>query len=943
MVTQSEAILEKNLIGQLALGGYEKVTIRNEDELKANLKIQLERHNETTLTDLEFREILNHLSKGSIFEKAKTLRDQYVIKREGQPDKYISFLDSVDWCQNLFQVTNQVTIEGRYKNRYDVTILINGLPLCQIELKRRGIELKEAFNQIQRYQKHSFGYGSQLFQYVQLFVISNGVNTKYYANNKKKDFIFTSFWADEENKKITNLDEFTEVFLEKCHLSKMICRYIVLAEATKSLMVLRPYQYHATEKIIRRVESSDKNGYIWHTTGSGKTLTSFKTSQLLRSNPKIDKVVFVVDRNDLDYQTRKEFDSFSKGCVDSSEKTSTAKIVDNLIDPENKLVVTTIQKLNNAISKNQYKEKMKPLIESKIVFIFDECHRSQFGETHKKICDYFKNNQMIGFTGTPIFADNSVKNQLGKRTTKDLFDECLHNYVITDAITDENVLKFSIEYIGRYKKKESATNLDIDVQAIDTKEALEADDRLHKITDFIISQHDAKTKNKKFTAMMCVSSVDMLIKYYEIFKGKKEKGEHDLKIATIFSYGANEEDKGATGEEKLDGNDDTEDYSPHSREKLEEFVADYNKMFGEAQSIKDTQGFYKYYHDISKKVKEKKIDILLVVNMFLTGFDSKTLNTLYVDKNLKFHGLIQAFSRTNRIFKLKTHGNIICFRNLKENTDGAIALFSNKQPKETILVESYEEYLKKFQEALLKLKKITPSVDSVNDLEDEDKILEFVRSFRELLRLKNAMEGFSDFDFSDFGISEQELADYTSKYFDIKDSITIKATEPDKVSILNDIDFELELLHKDEVNVSYILKLLANLGYGDEGEKKKKRQQISNIINNTPELRSKRELIEKFIDENLLKINKIDDVQDEFENFMDKEKAKEYKKICEEESLNPEKLKAVIETYIYDQRKPLNDDIAGVLTFTPKLLERAKIVPRILEKIVSFVEKFYGE
>lgn len=665
MSKQSEAILEENLVKQLIGLEYEKVSIKDDTALEANLKTQLEKHNDFTMSESEFKRVLNHLNKGSVFEKAKILRDKFVLPLDDGTTKYIEFLDSEHWCQNLFQVSHQITVDGVYKNRYDVTLLINGLPLVQIELKRRGLEIKEAFNQINRYQRHSYASNNALFNYVQIFVISNGVNTKYYSNNRKQSFKQTFFWADENNKNITNLEEFTDVFLERCHLSKMICKYIVMAEVHKILMILRPYQFHATEAIIKRIENSSKNGYIWHTTGSGKTLTSFKTSQILMKLPHVHKVVFVVDRKDLDYQTTKEFNSFSDGSVDGTDNTQA--LVKQFSD-DTKLIVTTIQKLNTAISKKQYLEKMQKLQDKHIVFIFDECHRSQFGETHLAITKFFHKNQMIGFTGTPIFEENAVGNKLGKRTTRELFDDCLHKYVITDAINDDNVLKFSVEYVGRYKEKEgSNTNIDIDVEEIDTKELLESPERLEKITDYIIANHPRKTHNKEFTAMMCVSSVEMLTRYYELFKSKK----HNLKIATIFSYSANEDDKDANGMYELDeadgANVDETHINQHSRDKLESYIIDYNAMFGTKFSTRDSQSFYNYYNDISKKVKSREIDILLVVNMFLTGFDSPTLNTLYVDKNLKYHGLVQAFSRTNRILnEKKSQGNILCFRNLKK-------------------------------------------------------------------------------------------------------------------------------------------------------------------------------------------------------------------------------------------------------------------------------------
>lgn len=938
MSTQSEAILEENLLKQLVSLGYEKVLIRDEAELLENLKKQLERHNKTTLDDVEFSRILNHLNKGNVFEKAKILRDKFALNREDGTTKYIEFIDSEHWCQNLFQVTHQVTIEGSYKNRYDVTILINGIPLVQVELKRRGLELKEAFNQINRYQRHSYGANSALFHYVQIFVISNGVNTKYYANNRHQSFKQTFFWADKENKNITNLNEYTDVFLEPCHISKMVCKYIVLAEVTKSLMILRPYQYHATEAIIERVVNTNKNGYIWHTTGSGKTLTSFKTAQILMKLPNVHKVVFVVDRKDLDYQTTKEFNSFSAGSVDGTD--STNALVKQFND-DTKLIVTTIQKLNTAINKQRYLSAMENLRDKHIIFIFDECHRSQFGETHHSITKFFANHQMIGFTGTPIFADNATGNKFGKRTTKELFDEPLHKYVITDAIGDDNVLKFSVEYVGRYKEKSgSHNNLDIEVEDIDTKELLESPERLEKITDYIIDNHSRKTHSKEFTAMMCVGSVDILTRYYDLFKSKQ----HGLKIATIFSYSTNENDKDANGFETIDESDgahvDEEHINKHSRDKLEEYIGHYNTMFGTNFTTKDTQSYYNYYNDISKRVKLKEIDILLVVNMFLTGFDSKTLNTLYVDKNLKYHSLIQAFSRTNRILnEQKSQGNIVCFRNLKKATDEAIALFSNKNAKDIILMKSYEEYVEKFVEALKNLKSIVPDVDSVNGLIDEESKLAFVKAFRELMRVKNILGSFADFSFNDLGIESQEFEDYKSKYLDIHDGIK---QVKEKVSILEDVDFELELIHKDEINVTYILKLLAQFKDSSEQEQQTQRQNIVNIINGNASLRSKRELIERFIDEHLMSLEDVDAVDDMFEKFWDEEKIKAFDELCEEENLNKEEVKKVVDTYLYDERIPLTDDIANTLNVKLKLLERKKVVPRVLDKIMTFVDRFYN-
>lgn len=951
MSKQSEAVLEDNLVKQLSSQGYEKVVIKDEASLLSNLKSQLEKHNKTTLSSDEFERILNHLNKGNVFEKAKLLRDKYALILDNGDTKYIEFLDSEHWCQNLFQVTQQVTIEGKYKNRYDVTILINGLPLVQIELKRRGLELKEAFNQINRYQRHSYGFNSALFNYVQLFVISNGVNTKYYANNRKQSFKQTFYWADKNNKNITNLEEFTSIFLERCHVSKMICKYIVLAEVPKILMVLRPYQYYAVEAIVDRIKNTQKNGYIWHTTGSGKTLTSFKASQILVKLPEVDKVVFVVDRKDLDFQTSKEFNSFSDGSVDGTDNT---KVLVNQFLGKHKdkkgvlkdsnLIITTIQKLNTAISKAHYLKEMEVLRDKNIVFIFDECHRSQFGETHKNITGFFEKAQLIGFTGTPIFPENAVGNKYGKRTTAELFTEMLHKYVITDAISDDNVLKFSVEYIGRYKEKEgSATEVDIEVENIDVKELLESEERVDKIVDYILANHDRKTHSKEFTAMMCVSSVDVLHKYYEAFKSK----EHKLKVATIFSYSANEDDKDANGVYELDEADgahiDESHINKHSREKLDEYIEDYNSMFNTKFTTKDSQSFYNYYNDISKKVKQKEIDILLVVNMFLTGFDSPRLNTLYVDKNLKYHGLIQAYSRTNRILnEQKSQGNIVCFRNLKKNTDDAIALFSNKEAKDIILMKPYEYYVQKFNEAFQQLVNIAPSVSSVDSIIDEEEQLEFIKAFRELMRLKNILDGFSDFKWSDLSMSEQMFEDYKSKYLDLYDKIKANKTGQgsEKVSILDDVDFELELIHKDEINVAYILKLLAKYANSTAEQKEKQRANIINIINSNPKLRSKKELIEKFIDTTLDSIN-IEEIEEEFDNFMEEEKTKVFEVMVKEENLHKEAFKSVVDTYIYDGKKPEPDVVINTLVEKPKALGRKKAITNIIDKVTSFVGMFY--
>lgn len=925
---------------QLQAMKYERVVIRGEVELLANLKAQLEKHNRLAFTEKEFSRILNHLNKGGVYDRAHLLRDKMHLVRDDGSPAYIEFMNTREWCQNQFQVTNQVSMEGSYKNRYDVTILVNGLPLVQIELKRRGLELKEAFNQTMRYQRHSYDSSYGLFQYIQLFVISNGVNTKYYGNNRKQSFKFTSFWTDKENNKITDLSEFAEAFLDRCHVAKMIAKYIVLKE-DKNLVVLRPYQYYAVEAIVEQVKNSKNNGYVWHTTGSGKTLTSFKASQILTDLPDIYKVVFVVDRNDLDTQTIREFNQFKKDSVDTTDNTH--KLIKQFADPDNKLIVTTIQKLNNAISSQRHLLKMDALKDLKIVFIFDECHRSQFGDTHKRITEYFGNHQMFGFTGTPIFADNASGNALGKRTTEDLFGKRLHEYVITDAIADENVLKFSVEYVGRYKYKDSVNEVDIEVESIDTKQLMESEQRLEKIVDYITAIHEYKTHALEFNAIFAISNVDTLTKYYDLFRRKASAGEHNLKVGAIFTFAANEDDKDANG--LLDSDNDFQlslgTLNSHSRDKLDSYIADYNEMFGTAFSTKEANGFYNYYRDIAARVRNRELDILLVVNMFLTGFDSPSLNTLYVDKNLRYHGLLQAYSRTNRILnETKSQGNIIVFRNLKSATDDALRLFADKNANEKIFIEPYEDYLQKFNEAVDKLQQLTPTPGDVDVLFGEDQELEFVRAFREIIRLKNVLVSFADFKFADTSMQEQTFEDFKSKYLDIYDKVRSE-TQSEKASILEDVDFELELIRRDEVNVTYIVSLLTRLvDTKDEKQRKHLVNGIMNTLSTDTTLRSKRELIEKFINQNIPTIENPEAVESEFDDFWKAEEAKAFEKLCKEEGVDTSRLKELINDYLFSGRKPRREDLAGTLLTKPKLLERDSMIKRIGTKLSDFIETF---
>ena len=902
---ESEAILENKLIKKLSENGYERIKIRNEDDLIANFKIQLEKLNKCKLTDEEFNKILLFLDQGSIFDKAKKLRDHFFIDRKDNPI-YIKFLNHNDWCKNIFQVSNQITMEGKHKNRYDVTLLINGLPLVQIELKRRGMPLKEAFDQITRYKLHSY---KGLFNYIQIFVVSNGINTKYFANGLKKDlqFEFTFFWKDVKNNNIRSLDDFADTFLEKCNLAKMISKYIVLNESSKKLMVLRAYQKYAVEAVIHQALEIKQNGYVWHTTGSGKTITSYKVSQLLAENESIYKVIFVVDRRDLDLQTNKEFNSFCDGCVNTTKHTGI--LIKNLTtEGKGKLITTTIQKLSKAVKTSGDKAKLQAIKDKNIILIFDECHRSQFGEMHQSITDFFTNALSFGFTGTPIFAANSD----GTRTTKDIFGKKLHEYVIKDAIADNNVLGFSIDYFGGAKLKVIP---DKEVKKIDTKEFLESDKRLNQIVDYIIESYDRKTRNREFNAMFTVSRGGVIHKYYDLFKKKN----HDLKIATIFTFKANE--------------DLSE--SEHSQDLLDKYMQDYNKMF---ETNFTSDDFKQYHADVSKRMKNREIDLLLVVDMFLTGFDSQLLNTLYVDKNLQYHGLLQAFSRTNRIInKRKSQGNIVCFTNLKENVDKAIALFSDPDAIEDIIMPPYETFVKWFNEDLKRLFKLVKTAADALNLQSEKDKENFVLIFRDLIRNKNKLDIFTEFDWKDVNIEEQEFNDFRSAYLDIYDEF--KKEKEDGESVLDDIDFELELLRTDKINVDYILNLLADLDKNSASYKHDKGRIIS-IMKEHENLRSKIDLIEKFINERLGNIDtKVTTVSEEFDDFMKYERKQAMCEIVDDEHLDEEKARKIFETFEFSGK--LDDDLIKE-SFIDKLKfkERKNKVNTIKFKITQLFEKF---
>ena len=828
----------------------------------------------------------------------------------------MEFINTAQWCKNIFQVTSQITNRsGRYVNRYDITILINGLPLVQIELKRRGMEIKEAFNQVVRYKKDSLHTG--LFNYIQLFIISNGVTTKYFANNRYMSSKQIFFWTNRKNKRFAKLDEFMEQFLEPYHIAKMITRYIVLHHSDRILMVLRPYQFYAVESIVKRVEGTTNNGYIWHTTGSGKTLTSFKTSQLLTEIDGVDKILFVVDRKDLDYQTTREFNHFSPGAVEGTENTES--LVKQL-GSNNKLVITTIQKLTNAVKKDRHNSVMERIRDKRMIFIYDECHRSQFGDMHKLITGYFTNHQSFGFTGTPIMAENANKG----KTTKDLFGNCLHQYVIKDAIDDDNVLGFSVEYYTTYK---GLANIEDDqVEAINRQEVLEHPDRIDNIAGHILKNHNKKTFNREFTAILTVASIPVLIKYYELLRSKT----HNLTIATIFSFGVNE--------------DPSEERDESSRDKLEEFMKDYNTAYGTNYTTRSSAGswsnrrtndFNAYYIDVAKEVKDRKIDILIVVNMFLTGFDSPWLNTLYIDKNLKYHSLIQAFSRTNRLKnEKKKYGNIVCYRNLKTEVNKAILLYSNKDALDTVIMEPYKSYLEKFNKLLVSFHKKYPNPGVIDELSGEKEKKDFIELFRNILRLKAILATFPQFTFNDTIMEEQRFEDFTSKYRDLYNDVKYKI-EPEKVSILDDIDFEIELLHRSDINVDYIVSLLKELNKEDAGFIKAK-EFILVTISNSISLKSKKKLIEDFIDKVL---DPYGDVEGDFENYMIKEKKKELNVFAGQESLDLKKLEHLLDEYEFTGR--LDEGILeSSFIESLGLLQRRIKKESVIKKLVDFIGKY---
>lgn len=919
MTYQSEHELEMQLIKQLEAQGYTKISICDEYALKANFRKMLFEHNKEKLnnmpfTDKEFNRILIHLEGKSIYNSSKLFRDKFVLEREDGTEVYLEFFNSKNWTKNKFQVTNQVTMINKYTNRYDVTILINGLPLVQVELKRRGLDLKEAFNQIERYRRHSY---KGLYRYIQCFVITNGVDTKYFSNSDKPlNFNFTFFWSDEKNNRISNLRKFTESFFERHMLNNIIGKYMVISDADKNLMVMRPYQVYAVEALTKRALETNNNGYIWHTTGSGKTLTSFKASQLLSNEEKIKKVFFLIDRKDLDSQTVEEFNKFEADCVDTTDNVGT--LIKQVEDINSRLIVTTIQKLARLLKSEKYAHRMDKYREEKVIFIIDECHRSQFGEMHTAINKHFVNAQYFGFTGTPRLVEN--RSQDG-RTTADLFDTCLHHYLIKDAINDNNVLGFSVEYIKTFDG-DFDENDETKVSAIDKEEVFHAEDRIVMISQHIIDNHNAKTANKKFTSLFTVDSIPLLIKYYDTFK----KLDHDLKIAAVFTFQDNED---------LSGKDE------HSRESLERMIDDYNKMFPSKDNAKfSTETFQAYFKDLSRKIKNAEVDIVLVVNMFLTGFDSKSLNTLYVDRNLNYHGLVQAFSRINRILDdTKPYGNIVCYRNLKKNTDEAICLFSQTENTDVVLMESYDHYLNLFKDRLEELYKVAPTIDYVDGIQSEEEKKSFILAFRELSKQLIKLKTFTDFEFDEkaIGISHQEYEDYKSKYFRIYDEL--KKTAGEKESILLNIDFAIELMSVDKINVDYIMNLIRDIDFTNEEKRKADIEKIKRLLDSADNenLRLKSDLIRAFLDEVVPKANKDSSMDNLFNEFVEEKRVEEITKFSEEVEVEREKVKDYITEYEYSgtiDSAEIKDVIKG------GLLKKKKLSEKIKHFIMDHVSKF---
>ena len=1006
---QSEADLEKEFIRLLCELGYERLTIHKEADLIANLRTQLEKLNDYRFTDGEWKrfwdEVLANTNSG-ILEKTRLIQEDYVqvLRRDNGESKNIQLIDKKCIHNNNLQVINQYAIsteEGAaHDNRYDVTVLVNGLPLIHIELKRRGVPIREAFNQIDRYQRDSFWASSGLYEFVQIFVISNGTNTKYYSNttrfNHIKDakaqkakksktsnsFEFTSFWADANNRIIPDLVDFTKTFFCKHTILNILTRYCVFT-AENMLLVMRPYQIVATERILNSIEIANNykkygtvagGGYIWHTTGSGKTLTSFKTAQLATKLDYIDKVLFVVDRKDLDYQTMKEYDRFEKGAANSN--TSTAVLKRQLEDDNAKIIITTIQKLATFIKKNAGHS----VFDKRVVIIFDECHRSQFGDMHQAITKYFKKYNLFGFTGTPIFAVNAgVSKNPTLRTTEQAFGDQLHAYTIVDAINDKNVLPFRVDYI---KTMDAEPDIDDkEVWDINREKAFLAPERIRLVTDYILTHFDQKTyrgdktytysvlqniaevasagskqqieeiKQKQrvsgFNSIFAVSSVDAAKLYYAEFQRQMaENPQKRLKVAVIYSYGANEEETDGILDEE--NPEDTSALDQSSRDFLDAAIRDYNGMFHTNYST-DGDKFQNYYKDVSLRMKNKELDLLIVVNMFLTGFDATTLNTLWVDKNLKMHGLIQAYSRTNRILNsIKVFGNIVCFRNLQKRTDDAISLFGDKEAGGIVLMRGYKDYYFGYEDADGKhhpgyqdmIEELTTKFPLTEErITGEQRQKEFIVLFGAILRMRNLLTSFDEFAGSEI-LSERDFQDYLGRYQDLRDEWKNRKPGGEKEDITDDIVFEIELIKQIEINIDYILMLVQKY-HDSHCDDKEILITIQKAVDASPELRSKKALIETFI----AGINDVSDVMLEWRTFVAEEKERQLVTIIQEENLKDEETRRFMDSAFRDGSvKTTGTDIDKLMPPISRFSggNRAEKKQTIIEKLKGFFDRFFG-
>ena len=967
---QSEAQLEDAFIKQLCAQGYEYLVVDSEEDLIANLRKQLELLNKVTFSDKEWERLFKGWiasDNEGIVEKTRRIQQDHVypLRRDDGTVKNIQLLDKRNVYNNRLQVMNQYTQTGNHENRYDVTILVNGLPLVHVELKRRGIAIEEAFNQIERYQRDSFWSGSGLFEYVQLFVISNGTHTKYYSNttrfsaieeakgSKRKgkktsnSFKFTSWWAAADNVPIYDLVPFTATFFAKHALLNILTKYCVF-DVDEHLLVMRPYQIVATERILNRILVSENNkkmlgtlkagGYIWHTTGSGKTLTSFKTAQLASAMDGVDKVMFVVDRKDLDYQTMKEYDRFEKGAVDGSE--STAVLTRQLSDPNCRILVTTIQKLSNFIKKNKKHE----VYDRHCAIIFDECHRSQFGDMHKDITKHFKNYHLFGFTGTPIFAENARSGgnpQL--RTTEQAFGDKLHTYTIVDAIRDENVLPFRIDYIKTIKERDEYP--DEKVYDIYRQGAYQAAERVDLIVNYILDHYAQKTKRDRnyllkdqrvmgFNSIFATASIPMAKVYYSAFKRlQEERGGEKLKVALIYSFGPNESDDGSG---LPDESFDVESLDTPSRDFLDAAIDDYNEMFSTSLDT-SSLGFQNYYKDVSERLKNRELDMVIVVNMFLTGFDATTLNTLWVDKDLKDHGLLQAFSRTNRILNsVKTYGNIVCFRNLEDNVNHAISLFGDKDAGGIVLLKPYGEYLTEYQERLAQLYENFPLGEVILGEQAEK---DFIRLYGVILRLRNILTSFDDFA-ADDTLSPRDEQDYRSIYQDLHNKWRPQGEE--STIINDDLVFEIELLKQVDINIDYILMLVQKY-HDNHCQDKVLIADIERAIKSSYELRNKKDLIDAFIDG----LESSDDVTADWERYISEAKQRELSVIVEEENLDEAATEAFVnKAFVDGEIEATGTNITNLMNYKPSRFapdgQYSELKDRVIARLKAFLERFKG-